>query len=208
MNQRTDEWYSARLGHLTASRIKDAIDTLKNGGDSEKRKNYRLELVAERLTGRPTEFFTNKFMQWGIDNESAARGAYEAHIGAFVDETGFVKHPSIEWAGASPDGLINDGLIEIKCPATTTHIKWMIDGEVPGEHIPQMLWQMSCTGAEWCDFVSYDPRMPEDLQIFIKRFEPTQQQIEKINQQAICFLDSVNELMEKIEKIGIDRFVK
>lgn len=203
--QRTPEWFANRLGHLTASRIKDAIDTLKNGGESEKRKTYRLELVAERLTGLPTEFYETAAMRFGTENEPFARSAYEAHRGAFVVETGFVKHPSLEWAGASPDGLIHhDGLLEIKCPNTTTHVRWLLDGVVPDQHKPQMLWQMACTDRSWCDFVSYDPRMPEELQLFVVRFEPEESAIKEIEEKAQDFLLTVDSYIQRLEVIGTE----
>ena len=200
--QRTPEWFSNRLGHLTASRIKDALDLTAKGLEGAKRKQYRLELVSERLTGLPTDFFETAAMRFGTENEPFARSAYEAHKGAFVEEVGFIKHPTIEWSGASPDGLIHDGLIEIKCPNTTTHVNWLIDGCVPEQHKPQMLWQMACTGRGWCDFVSYDPRLPEELQLFVSRFEPKESEIKEIEEKAVEFLATVDAYISQLEKIG------
>lgn len=206
MEQRSTEWFMQRLGHLSGSRINDALTFLAKGGESEKRIQLRYELASERMTGLPTPSYTNGAMQWGIDTESLARGAYEAEKGVMVDEVGFIKHPSIEWAGASPDGLIQGGLIEIKCPASTTHIKYLTAGVVPSQYKPQMLWQMACTKREWCDFVSYDPRMPEDLQLFITRFEPLNSELAEIEEKAEQFLQTVDELVTQLELIAVERY--
>jgi len=202
--QRTDDWHAARLGHLTASKLNDAFDLLKNGLEGAKRQQYRLELVAERLTGLPTEFFENNAMKWGTASEPFARSAYEAETGNIVQEVGFIKHPTLDWSGASPDGLVNDGLLEIKCPTTTTHIKTLISGEIPDQYKPQMMWQMLCTGRHWCDFVSFDSRMPEELQLFIKRFTPTNEELQTCQQKAIEFLSTVDAVIAKLEQIGIE----
>lgn len=201
--QRTESWIAQRLGHLTASRLNDAFDLTAKGLEGAKRQQYRLELVAERLTGLPTEFYENSAMKWGTLSEPYARSAYEAEKGVMVQEVGFIKHPTLEWAGASPDGLVNDGLIEIKCPTTTTHIKHLIAGVVPEQYKNQMLWQMLCTGRKWCDFVSFDSRMPEELQLFIKRYTPTDEELQECQQKAIVFLDSVQSIVDELEKIGI-----
>jgi|694.fasta_scaffold68826_8 putative phage-type endonuclease len=202
MEQRTDEWFAARLGSLTASRLNDAFDLTAKGLEGAKRQQYRLELVAERLTGLQTEFFENNAMKWGSASEPYARSAYEADRGVMVQEVGFIKHPTLEWAGASPDGLVNDGLIEIKCPTTTTHIKTLLSGVVPEQYKNQMLWQMLCTGRKWCDFVSFDSRLPDELQLFIKRYEPTAEELQECQQKAIEFLDSVQKIVDQLEKIG------
>ncbi len=201
--QRTESWIAQRLGHLTASRLNDAFDLTAKGLEGAKRQQYRLELVAERLTGLPTEFYENNAMKWGTQSEPYARSAYEAEKGVMVQEVGFIKHPTLEWAGASPDGLVNDGLLEIKCPTTTTHIKHLIAGVVPEQYKNQMLWQMLCTGRKWCDFVSFDSRMPEELQLFIKRYTPTDEELQECQQKAIVFLDSVQSIVDELEKIGI-----
>jgi len=171
MEQRTPEWFAARLGKVTASKVADVIAKTKTGY-STSRENYMAQLVCERMTGTQAESFNNAFMQWGTDQEPLARAAYEAATDVLVDETGFVIHPTIAEAGASPDGLVGlFGLIEIKCPMTATHIETLLSEKVPAKYITQMQWQMACTGRQWCDFVSFDPRMPEGLQIFIKRVE-------------------------------------
>lgn len=204
--QRSPEWFMQKLGHLSGSRIEDALSLLAKGGESEKRIQLRYALAAERLTGLPTPTFTNAAMQHGIDTEPLARGAYEAERGVMVDEVGFIRHPSIEWGGASPDGLVDDGLIEIKCPASTTHLKYLAAGVVPEQYRRQMLWQMACTQRQWCDFVSFDPRLPEPLQMFVIRFEPAESELVEIEEKASEFLVTVDALVSKLEEIGIEKY--
>ena len=171
MIQGSQEWLQARLGKVTASRIADVLAKTKTGWGAS-RHSYMGELIAERLTGRPNESFTTSAMQWGKDNEDRARQAYVFRYDRQVEETGFVEHPRLEdLAGASPDGLVEDGLIEIKCPSTITHLDTISSGKVPTRYQFQMQWQMECTGRKWCDFISFDPRLPENLQLFVKRVE-------------------------------------
>lgn len=194
--QRTEAWFEARLGKLGASKVKDAIDFLKNGKPSQKRQDLLLTIVAERLTGQVADNFTTKEMQWGTDTEPFARAAYEDRTGNKVDETGWRLHPTLEGTGASPDGLIGaDGLLEIKCPRTTTHLRWMQAGEVPEDHQAQMLWQMACTGRSWCDFVSYDPRIPGNAAFFCIRFHRDEKKIQELEQLVAQFLNEVDEAM-------------
>lgn len=201
INQGTEEWFNARLGKVTASRLNDALATTKTG-EGASRISYRLELVTERLTGQKTESYTNSYMQWGTEQEPFAREAYEALKSEFVVETGFHDHPSIPMSGASPDGLIGeDGLIEIKCPSSTTHISYLADGKVPAKYKKQMMWQMACTGRKWVDFVSFDPRLPENLRLFVVRFEPTAQEIAEVEAQVVDFLATVDELETKLRGI-------
>mgnify|MGYP006290922951 CR=1 FL=1 len=206
MQQRTPEWHAAKLGKLSASKVTDAFDVLVKGGESKKRSDYRLELVAQRMTGQASEVFENAAMRWGTECEPLARAAYEAATGQLVTEVGFIDHPVIEWSGASPDGLVGDGLIEIKCPSTTTHIKYLLDGVVPDQYKPQICWQMCCTGRKWCDFVSYDPRMPDGLQLMIVRYEPTSDELQDVERKALNFLATVNDMFDRLEAIGIDNY--
>jgi putative phage-type endonuclease len=200
MEQRTNEWFSARLGRVTASRVSDVIAKTKTGY-SASRANYMAELIVERLTGAPTESYQNSAMIWGTNTEPLARAAYEVREGALVEEVGFVPHPTIEAAGCSPDGLVGeDGLIEIKCPNTATHIEYLLDGNAPSKYIPQMQWQMACTGSQWVDFVSFDPRMPEDMQYAVYRVNRDNELIEKLEQEVEKFLAELDDKVEALKK--------
>jgi putative phage-type endonuclease len=199
MEQRSPEWFAARLGKVTASRVADVIAKTKTGY-SASRDNYMAQLVCERMTGVQGESYTNTAMQWGTDQEPLARAAYEAAQDVLVDETGFVIHPRIQEAGASPDGLVGIfGLIEIKCPNTATHIETILSDKVPGKYFTQMQWQMACTERDWCDFVSFDPRMPEGLQLFIKRVEFDSIYVKMLEYEIQEFLD---ELETKIKNLN------
>lgn len=192
IEQGSPEWHAARLGKVTASRVADVMARTKSGA-SASRANYAAQLVAERLTGVPAESYTNAAMQWGTEREPEARAAYSFITGAKVVEVGFVDHPTLAMAGASPDGLIGDvGLIEIKCPNTATHIETLLAGTVPAKHQAQMLWQMACTGRAWCDFVSFDPRMPSDMQIFIARFHRDEARIAELEEAVSAFLAEID----------------
>ena len=198
MEQRTEEWFAARLGKVTASRVADVLAKIKSG-ESASRKNYKMELVVQRLTGKQGESFTNAAMEWGTEQEPFARMAYEAHTGTFVKEEGFVDHPTIEGFGCSPDGLVGDGLIEIKCPNTANHIETVLENKAPSKYIPQMQAQMACTGAKWCDFVSFDPRVPEDLQLFVVRVERDQEYIDAMEVEVKQFLSEVLDLFNQLK---------
>jgi putative phage-type endonuclease len=169
--QGSPEWFAARCGKVTASRVADIIAKTKTG-PSASRENYLAQIVCERMTGKPAESYSNAAMAWGTEQEPFARAAYESAKDVLVEEVGFVPHPNISEAGASPDGLVGlFGLVEIKCPNTATHIQTLLDQKVPEKYNTQMQWQMACTQRQWCDFVSFDPRMAEGLQLFIKRVE-------------------------------------
>ena len=198
--QGSAEWLSARAGCLTASAIADMLAKTKTG-EAASRANLRARLVAERLTGIPQDGFSNAVMQWGNEQEPFARAAYEIHSGNLVDQTGLVMHPSIPYAGASPDGLIDDcGLVEIKCPNTATHIKYLLSGDAPKEYQPQMLWQMECTERKWCDFVSFDPRMPSHLQLFVVRFDRDEGRLNDVRAEAVKFLAEVDSMINQLTK--------
>ena len=201
MEQRSPEWFTARLGKVTASRVADVIAKTKSGY-SASRANYMAELVCERLTGRSGDFYQNAAMVWGTETEPMARSAYEAHSGNLVTETGLVLHSSISDAAASPDGLIDeDGLVEIKCPNTATHIDTLLDEKVPSKYVTQIMWQMACTGRKWCDFVSYDPRMPEHMQIFVKRVERDDDIIVELEREVEKFLSELDEKITTLTKL-------
>lgn len=201
MNQGTPEWLQARCGLVTASRISDVLAKIKSG-EAASRRDYRAQLVAERISGKPTESFTNAAMQWGTEHEPFARAAYELSTDSFVEQVGLIRHPEIIMTGASPDGLVShDGLVEIKCPNTATHIEYALSGKPPAKYQNQMLWQMECTGREWCDFVSFDPRMPEDMRIFIVRFDRDQQRIDDMKDEVINFICEVEEEIQQLYKL-------
>jgi putative phage-type endonuclease len=198
MDQGSEEWFTIRIGKVTASRVADVIAKTKTGY-SASRDNYMAQLICERLTGQKGESFTNAAMQHGTDTEPLARAAYEALKDVLVDEVGFVPHPSIIMAGASPDGLVGeDGLLEIKCPNTATHIETLLSQSVPGKYNTQMQFQMACTGRQWCDFVSFDNRLPDELQLFVKRVQRDNEFIKQMEDEVVKFL---NELEIKIAQL-------
>lgn len=198
MQQGTPEWHAARLGRVTASRVADVVARTKSGWGAS-RDNYMAELVAERLTGVAYEGFTSAAMQWGADTEPYARDAYQFYQGVSVVEVGFVPHPTVEMSGASPDGLVGaDGLVEIKCPNTATHIATLRRRGVPEKYVTQMQWQMACTGRQWCDFVSFDPRMPEELRLFVRRVPRSETMIEALEKDVRAFLDELEAVIREL----------
>lgn len=198
MEQRSPEWFAARLGCVTASRVADMMARTKTG-PSASRKNYRAELVLERLTGQPQEGFTSAAMQWGTDTEPQARAAYEFLTDREVIETGFVLHPTVLFLGASPDGLVGeDGLVEIKCPNPAAHLEVLETGIIPDRYIKQMQTQMACTGRAWCDFVSFDPRFPAEHQTWIRRVARDDALIDAIEREAKAFLGEVETVVSKL----------
>ena len=197
--QRSPEWIAERIGKVTASRICDVLAEIKKG-EAASRRNYRAEIVIETLTGLPADNYVSKEMQWGIDTEPFARAAYELEKDVMVSTVGFANHLAIPRFGASPDGLVGeDGLVEIKCPNTATHLDYLLAGVVPAEYQPQMLVAMACTGRDWCDFVSFDPRMPAHLQLFVRRFERDNFRIAEIEQKVEKFLDEVDEMLLRLD---------
>lgn len=203
LTQGSQEWLNARLGKVTASRVADVIAKTKSGY-STSRANYAAQLIAERLTGEIAEGFTNAAMKWGTDIEPDARTAYEFMCDASVVQVGFVSHPTIEMTGASPDGLVGDaGLIEIKCPNTATHIETLIGGAVPAKYVTQMQWQMACTGRAWCDFVSFDPRMPEAMRMFVRRVERDAALIADLEKQVIDFLVEIDAKVTELRRLYV-----
>ena len=198
MQQGTTEWFAARLGKVTASRVADVIAKTKSGY-STSRENYAVELALERITGNRQESFTNAAMQWGTEQEPVARAAYESTYGMLVEEVGLIPHPTIEMSAASPDGLVGSlGLLEIKCPNSATHLKTLLAGKADARYITQMMWQMSCTGREWCDFVSFDPRFPESKRLFVCRVERDQKLIAELEAEVISFLGEVETIVRKL----------
>ena len=197
--QGSTEWHALRIGKVTASRVADVIARTKSGWGAS-RANYMAELIAERLTGEPAEKFTNAAMAWGTEKEPDTRAAYEFFRDAQVAEVGFIEHPSILMAGASPDGLVGDaGLVEIKCPNTATHLDTLLTQAIPARYVTQMTWQMACAGRAWCDFVSFDPRLPETMSLFVKRVERDDSLIASLEKDVSDFLD---ELAQKLGQLN------
>lgn len=197
--QGSAQWLDARRGKITASRIADVLDTLKKGGEGASRRNYRIELLAERLSGRSEDHYVSPEMAWGTEYEAIARASYEVERDAMVDQLGFVLHPTLDYAGSSPDGLVGaDGGVEIKCAKTTTHIKWMLAGGVPEEHQAQCLWNMLCCERQWWDFISYDPRLPDGLKMFIVRMNRDGARIAQIEDAVIQFNGELESLADEL----------
>lgn len=198
MDQRSSEWFAARCGKVTASKIADLMARTKSGY-SASRANYASQLVCERLTGCVEESYCNAAMQRGTDLEPEARKAYEQHALTKVVEVGFADHPTIEMAGASPDGLVgDDGLVEIKCPNSATHIQTLLTGAIPDKYVKQMQFQMACTGRKWCDFASFDDRLPERMQLYVKRIERDEELIAEIEGEVRRFLAEIDETVEQL----------
>lgn len=194
--QRSEDWHADRCGKVTASRIKDMAAKPSKG---KQQNALTLTVLSERITGKQEESKPTAAMQWGIDQEQYAVIAYENLTGDFIKGVGLINHPFIAWSGASPDGLVGDkGQLEIKCPATTTHLNTLLTQEVPAEHIPQITWQLACTRREWCDFVSYDPRLPEHLQLFIKRVFAKDLDISGIEADVRKFNQNIESLIDQL----------
>jgi len=200
MEQQTNEWFTARLGKVTASRVSDVIAKTKTGY-SASRDNYMAQLICERLTGQKGESFTNAAMEHGTQTEPLARSAYENARSLLVKEVGFINHPRIEMSGASPDGLVaDDGLVEIKCPNTATHIDTLLSGKVPTKYITQMQWQMLCCERKWCDFVSFDNRLPEHLQLFVQEVEFDPEYAAMLEKEVVLFLTELDNKVAKLKE--------
>lgn len=201
MQQRTEEWFNARLGKVTASRVADVMATTKSGV-SASRTNYLFELLAERMTGRKQESYTNAAMQHGVDFEPVARAAYEEVISGLVHEVGFVQHARHSDFGCSPDGLVgNDGLVEIKCPNTSQHVDTMLCG-FPAKYKPQVQAQMACTERTWCDFVSYDPRMPDKHKLVVIRVLRDDEFVRDMEGKVEDFLRNLSMMFVEVHKVN------
>lgn len=199
MQQRSEEWFQARLGKVTASKLSDVMATTKSG-ESAYRRTYRHQLVTERLTGKQTEIYINQAMQHGMDTEDEARDFYVFKY-ADVEEVGFIDHPTIDMAGASPDGLVGtDGLIEIKCRQPQNHTETLISHQIPSRYKLQMYWQMACTGRKWCDYVSYCPSFPENLKMVVIRLHWDDEQIKLLEESVTKFLTEVKDTVDFIKE--------
>lgn len=201
IEQGSIEWHNQRLGKVTASRIADVMAKTKTGYGAS-RKNYMMELLCQRLTGKREEGYVNAAMQRGTELEPMARGMYEGLNGVLVIETSFVDHPTISMTGASPDGLVgDDGLVEIKCPNTAQHVEFLRTGEIDNGYKLQMLWQLECTGRSWCDFVSYDDRMPQELQYKCVRYTPETAERMSVITEVQKFLRELDELESEMKSL-------
>lgn len=201
MEERSDEWFESRLGKMTASRIADATARTKSGWGAS-RANYMAELVAERLTGVSAGGYTNAAMQWGIDTEPEALAAYAFYYDAEPEKPGFIDHPTIENTGASPDALVGgEGMVEVKCPQTATHIDTLLGTPVADKYVKQMQWQMDCAERQWCDFVSFDPRMPESLKLHVQRFHRDEDMIHQLRADAAEFLRELDDKVARLQQL-------
>ena len=198
MDQRSPEWFSARAGKVTASSIYKVMARTKTGWGAD-RANYHAQLVAERLTGVTAESFSNAAMQWGADTEPQARAMYSLEADGPVIEAGFLDHPEIAFSGASPDGLVADaGMVEIKCPNTATHIATLTGAPIDRKYLYQMQWQMACAGREWCDFASFDPRLPAEMQLHVRRVERDSELIAELEREVSAFLAEVAATVDQL----------
>ena len=198
--QGSPEWHELRLGKVTASRVADILAKTKTG-PSASRQNYLIELALQRTTKTIEPSYTNAAMEWGTQTEPLARSAYENARNLLVKEVGFINHPRIEMSGASPDGLVaDDGLVEIKCPNTATHIDTLLSGKVPTKYITQMQWQMLCCQRKWCDFVSFDNRLPEHLQLFVQEVEFDPEYCAMLEKEVVLFLTELDNKVAKLKE--------
>ncbi len=207
MIQGDQEWIGARLGKVTASRVADVIAKTRTGWGAS-RANYMAELLVERLTGAPAERYTNAAMQWGADNEGDARTAYEFYANAAVEVVGFLDHPTIPMAGASPDGFVGAaGLVEIKAPNSATHLETLLGGRTPEKYVTQMQFQMAVTGRQWCDWVSFDPRMPEHLRLVIRHVDRDDKLIVELEKEVRHFLMELDEKITRLRTAVVPKAV-
>lgn len=199
--QGSDSWKELRRGRVTASRVADIVAKTKTGY-STSRDKYMTQLLLERLTGTVAESYTNAAMEHGVEQEPFARAAYEALKGVMVDQVAFINHPTIEMAGASPDGLVGeDGLVELKCPMSHTHLESLLGG-LDDQYKVQVQWQMACCGRKWTDLCSFDPRFPADLQLVVKRFERDDAYIATLEKEVIKFLAELDDKLNKVNQRG------
>ena len=197
--QGSAEWKKARAGLVTASRMGDVLAKIRTG-EAAARRDYRTQLLAEILTGTPQDDgYMNAEMTWGVEQEPLARSAYELAADVLVDQVGLVLHPTIERAAASPDGLSGaDGVLEIKCPKTATHLQYLMDGCVPSKYEPQIMWQLACTGRAWAEFVSYDPRLPEKMRLFRVTVKRNDERIAELEREVLSFLGDLDKMLNTV----------
>jgi putative phage-type endonuclease len=202
VEQGSDTWHQMRLGKVSASRMADLLAKTKSGEPAASRAKYMAQLLCERMTGQPTEFFTTVAMQRGTEIEPVARAAYEAENFISVEQVAWVEHPTIPMAGCSPDGIVGEhGLIEIKCKEIHNHLDSILNDKIDSDHQAQMMWQMAVTGRQWCDYVCFDDRAPEGLQLFIKRLERDEEKIKKMENEVMKFLKDLDSMIDKLNEI-------
>lgn len=201
MEQRTDEWFAARLGKVTASRVSDVLAKIKTG-EAAVRRNYKMQLATERLTGQKTDSYINQAMQDGIDREDTARQIYEIVRDIKVEQVGFIDHPTIKMSGCSPDGLLPDnGILEIKCPIETTHTTNLLERKLPSRYLPQVQWQMACAGADYANFVSYNPNFEPKLQLIYVEVERDNEYIEMLEEEVTTFITEVDDVINQLREL-------
>ena len=201
MQQGSEEWRMARVGRVTASRVHDIVAVTRSGGYTAGRKNYLSALVWERLTGKPKATYQSAAMAYGTECEPEARFAYALKQGVEIEEVGFITHPTIDMAGASPDGLVGvEGLCEIKCPQDSAHLDRWLGAKIDPSYMDQMMFQMACTGRQWCDFVSFDNRLPEPMQMSIYRVKRDDKAIAKLEEEVVQFLADLDGTVELLRK--------
>lgn len=203
--QGSEDWFSARIGKITSSRVSDVMAKGRGNEPSASRKNYMAQLLCERLTGQREETYTNAIMQRGIDLEPLAKSAYEIETGLLVQDVGFIVHPQLDYTGTSPDCLVfGNGVGEVKCPNSATHIATLQSGKADPKYHWQQQHQMWCTGRDWNDFISFDDRLPEGLQLFICRVPRNEKDIEQMadaitlfNSELVALENTMKTLMTK-----------
>lgn len=201
IEQGTPEWQAMRCGKVTASRVADVMRSGRGGKPSASRARYMGELVTERLTGVVSETFKSRDMEWGNETEEEAGNVYAFERGATLHKIAFVDHPTIEMSGCSPDRLVgDDGLIEAKCPASHTHIETLLTDKISPDYVRQIHWQLACTGRAWCDFISYDPRLPIEMRLYVKRFHRDQPAIETMEAEVTSFLQETAEMVSDLRR--------
>ncbi|MFN3169261.1 MAG: lambda exonuclease family protein [Hyphomicrobiales bacterium] len=197
VEQGSPEWFALRLGRVTASRIADVMA----GGKGITRRKYQVQLIQERLTGTVVEGFTSRSIEQGKEREPQARSFYDLMTDEPTSQIDFVPHALIPMSGASPDLLVGElGLAEFKCPESHTHFDSLMGAKIPRKYTDQVQWQMACTGREWCDWVSFDPTMPPEMQMHIERIECDFERIREIESEVRKFLDEVTEEVAFAEK--------
>ncbi|AQX28205.1 MULTISPECIES: lambda exonuclease family protein [unclassified Bartonella] len=202
MKQRTAEWFQAHLGKVTTSNIYNLLNKTAKGLPTSKYEEYKIKLMTERLVGEISHSYTTSAMQRGIEYEEDALKEYAFIYDTEVTQCGFIQHPTIQMVGASSDGFVGEnGLVEIKCPRSVNHLRFWITEKIKPEYLAQMHFQMACTGRQWCDFVSYDPRFSGQsahLRLKVQRIHRNDEQIEAINQAVETFLEEIEQEIKQI----------